>query len=135
MRVTFGAVAATTSSSIPKSSRRTSFACGAGSVAIDLPSNLNRKQVFAMYSPICIQRRPVYRYKTFGMKIFALLIAAAIATPLLAQTATPTVGLPLIPHSKTIMDALIAAGPVMILLFLLSVFSVMLVIVYLMTIR
>ena len=88
-----------------------------------------------MYQSICIQRRPVYHYKTFGMKIFASLIATAIAAPLLAQTAPPTAGLPLVPHSKTIMDALIAAGPVMILLFLLSVFSVMLVIVYLMTIR
>src|SRR5260370_33959519 len=37
--------------------------------------------------------------------------------------------------SKTIMDTLIAAGPVMILLFLLSIFFVMLVIVYVMTIR
>jgi biopolymer transport protein ExbB len=52
---------------------------------------------------------------------------------LLAQSATPA----LVPdiHPKTIMDTLIAAGPVMILLFLLSVFFVMLVVVYAMTIR
>jgi biopolymer transport protein ExbB len=68
------------------------------------------------------------------MKILLLLIAAAIATPLFAQSATPPL-VPDIPHSQTIWTALVAAGPVMILLFLLSVFSVMLVIVYLMTIR
>jgi biopolymer transport protein ExbB len=62
-----------------------------------------------------------------------VLATLAGATPLLAQSATPT----LVPeiHSKTIMDTLIAAGPVMILLFLLSIFFVMLVIVYVMTIR
>jgi len=68
------------------------------------------------------------------MKILLPLIAAAIATPLFAQSGTPTLA-PDIPHSQTIWNALVAAGPVMILLFLLSVFSVMLVIVYLMTIR
>src|SRR6266436_4408464 len=69
------------------------------------------------------------------MKILLPLIAAAIATPLLAQTVTTPVTPPDIPHSKTVMDALIKAGPVMIPLVLLSIFSVMLVIVYLMTIR
>jgi len=68
------------------------------------------------------------------MKIsFPVLATLAGATPLLAQSATPTI-IPEI-HSKTIMDTLIAAGPVMILLFLLSIFFVMLVIVYVMTIR
>lgn len=68
------------------------------------------------------------------MKILALLIAAAIATPLLAQSAGSS---PVAPdmHTKTILDALFKAGPVMIPLFLLSIFSLMLVIVYLMTIR
>src|SRR5437660_10410334 len=68
------------------------------------------------------------------MKIsFLVLALLAGATPLLAQDATP----PLVPdtHSETIMDTIIKAGPVMIPLILLSVFSVMLVIVYLMTIR
>jgi biopolymer transport protein ExbB len=81
------------------------------------------------------------------MKILLPLIAAAIGTPLFAQTvttsATPPVAaasaaptlVPDLPHSKSIMDTLIAAGPVMILLFALSVFFVMLVIVYVMTIR
>src|SRR5437773_1497353 len=68
------------------------------------------------------------------MKISLLLIAAAIAPPLLAQTATPPL-VPDVPHSQTIMDTLINAGPVMIPLFLLSIFFVALVIVYLMTIR
>src|SRR5438552_7726715 len=68
------------------------------------------------------------------MKISFLLIAAAIASPLLAQTATPPL-VPDVPHSQTIMDTLINAGPVMIPLFLLSIFFVMLVIVYLITIR
>jgi biopolymer transport protein ExbB len=68
------------------------------------------------------------------MKIFFLLIAAAIATPLFAQGATPPLAADL-PHTKTVLDAMIKAGPVMVPLFLLSVFSVMLVIVYLMTIR
>src|SRR5213076_1596107 len=68
------------------------------------------------------------------MKISLLLIAAAIAPPLLAQTATPPL-VPDVPHSQTIMDTLINAGPVMIPLFLLSIFFVMLVIVYFITIR
>src|SRR3989442_7785794 len=80
------------------------------------------------------------------MKILLPLIAAAIATPLFPQTltpsATPTTAAPattpsLVPdiHSKTILETLISAGPVMLALFALSVFFVMLVIVYLMTIR
>src|ERR1700676_208473 len=68
------------------------------------------------------------------MKIFSLLIAAAIGTPLLTQGATPPLT-PDLPHTKTVLDALLKAGPVMVPLFLLSIFSVMLVIVYLMTIR
>jgi biopolymer transport protein ExbB len=68
------------------------------------------------------------------MKIFFLLIAAAIATPLLAQGATSPLT-PDLPHTKTVLDALLKAGPVMVPLVLLSIFSVMLVIVYLMTIR
>src|SRR5438034_7843224 len=81
------------------------------------------------------------------MKILLPLIAAAIGTPLFAQTVTTTATPPaaaapaatpsLVPdiHSKTILETLMGAGPVMIVLFALSVFFVMLVIVYLMTIR
>jgi biopolymer transport protein ExbB len=83
------------------------------------------------------------------MKILLPLIAAAIGTPLFAQSVTTSATPPtaaasaaaatptLVPdiHSKTILETLIGAGPVMIVLFALSVFFVMLVIVYLMTIR
>jgi len=69
------------------------------------------------------------------MKILFLLLAPlASASPLFAQSATPPLT-PDVPHTKTVLDALLKAGPVMVPLFLLSIFSVMLVIVYLMTIR
>jgi biopolymer transport protein ExbB len=84
------------------------------------------------------------------MKILLPLIAAAIGTPLFAQSVTTSATPPaaaaapaaaatpaLVPdiHSKTILETLVGAGPVMIVLFALSVFFVMLIIVYLMTIR
>jgi biopolymer transport protein ExbB len=53
---------------------------------------------------------------------------------LVAQSATPSL-VPDLPHTKTVLDALFNAGPVMIPLFLLSIFSLMLVVTYLMTIR
>src|SRR5438034_20733 len=67
------------------------------------------------------------------MKIWVLLLTAlASASPVMAQEPTP----PLVPqHSQSVMDTLIKAGPVMIPLFLLSIFFVMLVVAYLMTIR
>src|SRR5438094_8579529 len=67
------------------------------------------------------------------MKIWVLLFAAlASASPVIAQEPTP----PLVPqHSQSIMETLIKAGPVMIPLSLLSIFFVMLVVVYLITIR
>jgi hypothetical protein len=90
--------------------------------------------VFSLSSDICIKRPAVYGYRPFSMKIFALLIAAAIAPPLLAQ-ASPPAAAPDVPHTKTLLDAMIAAGPIMLALLALSVFFVMLVVVYLMTIR
>lgn len=73
-----------------------------------------------------------YHNSTLGMKnLFALF---AGTTPFLAQTPAPLA--PDLPqHTKSILDTIIGAGPVMIPLFVLSVFSVMLVIVYLLTIR
>jgi biopolymer transport protein ExbB len=74
------------------------------------------------------------------MKILLLLVAAATAAPLLAQaplpspSATPAI-VPDVLRTTSILDAMMKAGPVMVPLILLSVFSVMLVIVYLMTIR
>lgn len=59
--------------------------------------------------------------------LFALF---AGALPFLAQTPAPVT-----PDSKSILDTIIAAGPVMIPMFVLSVIFVMLVVVYLMTIR
>ena len=86
-------------------------------------------------SRICICRSAAYHYSTFGMKILAPLIAAAIATPLLAQSVTPAPIPPDQPHTRTVLDAIIHAGPVMYVLVGLSIFSLMLVITYLMTIR
>lgn len=63
------------------------------------------------------------------MNNFLALLAGA--SPLLAQTAAP----PDLPRTRSVLDAMIAAGPIMIPLFALSVFSVMLVIVYILTIR
>ena len=70
----------------------------------------------------------------FGMKVFLFLLAALASTSrLLAQTgAAPPMAYT---RTTTILEAMIAAGPVMIPLFLLSIFSVMLVIVYFFTIR
>jgi len=84
---------------------------------------------------ICIWRRAAYHYKNFGMKIFASLLALlASATPLLAQSPPPPI-VPDQPHTRTVLEAIINAGPVMYVLVALSIFSVMLVITYLMTIR
>jgi biopolymer transport protein ExbB len=73
-----------------------------------------------------------YHKSTLGMKnLFALF---AGATPFLAQTPAPLA--PDLPqHTRSILQTLIDAGPVMIPLFALSVFFVMLVIAYLLTIR
>ena len=62
--------------------------------------------------------------------LFALFVGTA---PFLAQTPGPLA--PDLPHTKSIMDVIIKAGPVMIPLFILSVIFVMLVIVYILTIR
>src|SRR5436189_2027382 len=77
--------------------------------------------------------RFAYDYESSGMKSWVrLLTALASASPVMAQEPTP----PLVPeHSQSIMETLLKAGPVMIPLFLLSIFFVALVVVYLMTIR
>src|SRR5437588_8620078 len=66
-------------------------------------------------------------------KLFWLLLVPASATLLFAQSPAPVV--PDLPRAQTVLDAMLKAGPIMIPLFLLSVISVMLVIVYFMTIR
>jgi biopolymer transport protein ExbB len=70
-------------------------------------------------------------------RILPLLVALASAPSLLAQTATPASagGPPDLPKSTSYLDAIMNAGPIMIPLGALSIFSVMLVIVYFLTIR
>jgi biopolymer transport protein ExbB len=66
-------------------------------------------------------------------RYLSLLVLFATAVPGFAQ-AVPT-DQPLLPPTTNILQAMIAAGPVMILLFLLSIVSVALIVVYLFTIR
>src|SRR5947208_12525148 len=77
--------------------------------------------------------RAAYHYEISGMKIWVLLfVAVGTASPLLAQEPTPA----LVPQrSQTVLDTLVRAGPVIIPLFLLSIFFVALVVVYFLTIR
>src|SRR5260370_35079601 len=77
--------------------------------------------------------RSAYHYKISGMKIWVVLFSAlGSASSLLAQEPTP----PLVPeHSQTVLETLVKAGPVMIPMFLLSIFFVALVVVYFLTIR
>ena len=76
-----------------------------------------------------------------GMKrrIFSMLVALASATPLFAQDpAAPPPALPSspdLPQTSSLLDAMIHAGPIIIPLVVLSIFSVMLVVVYFLTIR
>ena len=85
------------------------------------------------FASVC---RPTYPYQTFRMKIFLLPFAVlASASSSLAQAVTTAPDLPRTTSTKSIMDAILTAGPVMYVLLALSVFSVMLVVVYLMTIR
>jgi biopolymer transport protein ExbB len=102
----------------------------------DVSCNLKSRRVFdLLVRTFASGNRPAYRYEISGMKIWALLFAAlASASPVLAQevTATPS----LVPErSQTVLETLVKAGPVMIPLLLLSIFFVMLIVVYLMTIR
>ena len=70
------------------------------------------------------------------MKILSVLLATvASASPLLAQSASPAAALSDISRSDSVLHAILTAGPVMYVLIVLSIFSVMLVVTYLMTIR
>ncbi|HEY1769048.1 MAG TPA: MotA/TolQ/ExbB proton channel family protein [Chthoniobacterales bacterium] len=66
-------------------------------------------------------------------RFLSLLVLFASATPLFAQAPNPDQ--PVLPRTTNILDAMIAAGPVIILLFLLSIVSVTLIVVYFFTIR
>lgn len=75
-------------------------------------------------------------FEIHGMKrIFPMLVALASATPLFAQDPAAPQAAPDLPKTTSMLDAMIHAGPVIIPLFLLSIFSVMLVVVYFLTIR
>jgi biopolymer transport protein ExbB len=77
---------------------------------------------------ICILNLDAYRNGTFGMNNFSLF---AGVMPFLAQAPAP----PDLPRSKSVLDTLIAAGPVMYALLAMSIILVMLVVTYLLTIR
>lgn len=66
-------------------------------------------------------------------RFFWLFLALAGATSVFAQTPAPLA--PDLPRTKSVLDAMFAAGPIMVPLFILSIISVMLVIVYFLTIR
>ncbi len=70
----------------------------------------------------------------FGMKyLLPLLAFFGGANSLLAQTPAPLT--PDLPRTNSILDVLLHSGPVIIALFILSIFSVMMVIVYFLSIR
>jgi biopolymer transport protein ExbB len=66
-------------------------------------------------------------------KLIGLFLALGSALPLHAQSPPPIN--PTLPRTTSVLDAMIAAGPIMIPLFILSVISVMLVVVYFLSIR
>ena len=81
-------------------------------------------------------RRSHYHNQTFRMKLFSLPLALLASAPsLLAQAVTTAPDIPRATGTKSILDAILQAGPVMYVLVALSIFSVMLVVVYLITIR
>src|SRR5438477_7178782 len=83
----------------------------------------------------CAETSVVYRSDCLGMKKFLwLFLAPASALSLLAQTPAPVT--PELPRTTTTMlHAMFQAGPVMAVLLVLSIISVMLVIVYFLSIR
>ena len=85
----------------------------------------------------CAGTLVVYRSGCLGMKkLLWLFLAPASALSLLAQTQTPAPATPELPRTTTTMlHAMFQAGPVMAVLLVLSIISVMLVIVYFLSIR
>lgn len=75
-----------------------------------------------------------YAKPRLSMKYFlSLLVALSSVTSALAQVPAPDQ--PVLPRTTNVLQAMIGAGPVMLLLFVLSIFSVMLIIVYFFTLR
>jgi biopolymer transport protein ExbB len=69
----------------------------------------------------------------WALAVVASVVSLHAQAPSPAASAAPLA--PDLPHTRSVLDAILAAGPVMYILLALSVFSVMLVVVYLMTIR
>src|SRR5437763_14152633 len=83
-----------------------------------------------------LHRQPANRimHLNNGMKrLLPLLALVATATPLFAQGAAPAT--PDLPQTTNLLDAIMKAGPIMIPLVVLSIFSLMLVITYFFSIR
>jgi biopolymer transport protein ExbB len=97
---------------------------------------------FALFTPPFALFTPPFASHTrlsivnhlFSMKILSVLVALAIASPLLAQTSSPATP-PDLARTDSVLHAMLTAGPVMYALLAMSVLSVMLVVTYLMTIR
>ena len=68
-------------------------------------------------------------------RFFSMLVVCATAGSAFAQAPTTTPDQPILPTTTNLLQAMIAAGPVMAVLFLLSIFSVMLIVVFFFTIR
>jgi biopolymer transport protein ExbB len=66
-------------------------------------------------------------------RFLSLLVLCASASSVFAQAVPPEP--PILPRTTNILEAMIAAGPVMFLLFLISIVSVMMIVVYFFTIR
>ena len=77
--------------------------------------------------------RSAYHYKISGMKIWVVLFAALARVAFVRAGTHAAAWLP--QHSQTVLETLVKAGPVMIPMFLLSIFFVALVVVYFLTIR
>src|SRR5213080_2039383 len=120
---------------MPIFNRRIFFWCGA-ELWFGVSRNLESRHVFdPLVRPFASGNCPAYHYEISCMKIWVLLFAAlASASPVIAQEASATP--PLVPqHSETVMETFVNACPVMIPMFLLSIFFVALVVVYFLTIR
>src|SRR5437762_1685384 len=91
--------------------------------------------------PLCLfsdkfashSRAPILIANLSMQRFLSLLVAFASAGSASAQALPPDQ--PILPRTTNLLDAIIAAGPVMILLFALSLISVMLIVVYFFTIR
>ncbi len=96
---------------------------------------MNNRCDLVVSAPLgCIVNPRAYDKPQVSMKrFFSLLVLFASATSGFAQTAPPDQ--PILPRTTNLLQAMMSAGPVMALLFLMSIFSVTMIVVYLFTIR